>query len=284
MDKRKTQRILGILVIIALIIILFPLIFSKNEMATQNVTISTPAFPDQKATTTPVATAETAPQNTPPRTTTSLADPLPPTGNTTGTEINQDMQPTMDTPSPTSENNDFAPTAPADANSVPAAPVDAAAPSSSAPQADDDIAGQVKNNIESNIQPILSPEGGQTISNPPASEPSIIKKQPVKSSKNTIHRNKKSAHHDLANLSKQAWIVQMGSFKSKENARSLTDKLRAAGFNAFTKEIKSARGSARIHVYVGPEFKEASATKISKKIQRELNLPSIVLPYKPLAL
>src|SRR5436190_21697270 len=50
MDKRKTQRILGILVIIALVIILFPLLFSKNEIST-TASITAPVFPDKLNTT-----------------------------------------------------------------------------------------------------------------------------------------------------------------------------------------------------------------------------------------
>lgn len=286
MDKRKTQRILGILVIIALVIILFPLLFNKNEVAIQTTSVTAPAFPDKQNTATTMTTADNQ-NNT--VNTAPIVESIPAKSNDDGM-----IEAKPETVSP-SVAKDTAPAAPnTDTNQPSAIPAMSDAQDAKQPtelnnasldqtnSANTTTGEEAKHETQASVAPAtLSTEEENT--DQPSPKP-VVDKQTIKSSKNKVKTHHKPAYHEVAKLNKPAWIVQMGSFKNKENARSLTDKLRAAGFNAFTKEIKSAKGGVRTHVYVGPEFKEASATKISRKIQHDMNLQSIVLPYKPLAL
>ncbi len=260
MDKRKTQRILGILVIIALIIILFPLLFNKNEVAVQTTSVTAPAFPDKQN---PAATMTTA-DNQDNTVNTAPLETIPAQSN------NDDNASAKLETLPSPIGTDVAPVA---SNTEP--------PVSNA-QDTNTMDEQIKHETQASTEPaMLPPEEENT--DQPKPKP-VVNKPTIKSSKNKTKTPIKPILHEVAKLNQPAWIVQMGSFKNKANARNLTDKLRAAGFNAFTKEIKSAKGGLRTHVYVGPEFKEASATKISRKIKHDMNLQSIVLPYKPLAL
>jgi DedD protein len=84
-------------------------------------------------------------------------------------------------------------------------------------------------------------------------------------------------------LFQTAWVVQMGSFKNKDNARHLTDKLRAAGFKAFVQTVKKG-DSERYHVYVGPAFKRAAATELSSKVTKQIKMQGIIVSYHPLAI
>jgi cell division septation protein DedD len=86
---------------------------------------------------------------------------------------------------------------------------------------------------------------------------------------------------NLSNLKKTAWVVQMGSFKSKDNAVHLTNRLRAKGYKAFTYETKS---NGQTRVYVGPEFKQATATILVYRIQKEIDMQGVIVSYNPLAL
>lgn len=280
MDKRKTQRILGILVIIALVIILFPLLFNKNEVSVQTTSVTAPAFPDKLNTTTPITTVDNQDKTvntTPLETIPAKAND----DNIAGTNA-EAVSPTaaMDAPSPVSNTDTTEPSAtPAMSNAQDEKPPlelnNSSLDQANAVNTTDE---QAKPETQASVEP-------NTLSTVEEENPApSVSKKTIKSSKNKAKTHDKPTFHEVAKLNKPAWIVQMGSFKNKENARSLTDKLRAAGFNAFTKEIKSAKGGIRTHVYVGPEFKEASATKISRKIQHDMNLQSIVLPYKPLAL
>jgi DedD protein len=82
-------------------------------------------------------------------------------------------------------------------------------------------------------------------------------------------------------LKKSAWVVQLGSFKSKLNAERLTNALRAKGYKAFTFETKR---NGQTRVYIGPEFKQSSATTIASRVQSDMKMHGIVLTYKPLEL
>ena len=50
-----------------------------------------------------------------------------------------------------------------------------------------------------------------------------------------------------------AWVVQLGSFSSEENAKGLNEKLRKAGYPAFVEPLKRESGMA-YRVRVGPEL------------------------------
>jgi DedD protein len=86
---------------------------------------------------------------------------------------------------------------------------------------------------------------------------------------------------NLSNLKKTAWVVQMGSFRNKGNAIRLTNALRAKGYKAFTYETKS---NGQTRVYVGPEFKQASASVLVNRIQEEIDMQGVIVAYNPLEL
>lgn len=78
--------------------------------------------------------------------------------------------------------------------------------------------------------------------------------------------------------------MQLGSFKNKENARRLADKLRTAGYKAFMHEVTSPKGTVQTRVYIGPEYQFTSATKLTMSLGQKMNLHGIVVSYKPLEL
>ena len=74
----------------------------------------------------------------------------------------------------------------------------------------------------------------------------------------------------------QGWVVQVGSFKKKDNARTLRDRLLAAGYAAFQEK----GGDARAPIYrvkVGPEKNRERAESIRKKLRSEFKLKAIVI-------
>lgn len=99
-----------------------------------------------------------------------------------------------------------------------------------------------------------------------------------KQNKPIIHQAHQ-AKGTIAELRQAGWVVQMGSFHNKDNAQRLANTLRAKGYKAFTREVKSST-----RVYVGPEFKQASAESLADKIQHEMNMQGIVITYRPLEL
>jgi len=76
----------------------------------------------------------------------------------------------------------------------------------------------------------------------------------------------------------EGWIVQLGSFRKAENARSLRKRLRAKGYPAFVESGTTARGEVS-RVFVGPMLDRGQAKDSAAKLRREMQLEGIVMRY-----
>lgn len=65
-----------------------------------------------------------------------------------------------------------------------------------------------------------------------------------------------AARDPKENLSKMAYVIQLGSFSHKANVKTLIAKLNAKGFKTFTKPIKTANGTLT-KVFVGPSLNKS---------------------------
>jgi len=72
------------------------------------------------------------------------------------------------------------------------------------------------------------------------------------------------------------WVVQVGSFSNADNAESLLEKLRSAGFSAYAVTVSDTRGT-RHNIRVGPEIERQSAIRIAAEIRQKINLDGIVM-------
>ena len=75
-----------------------------------------------------------------------------------------------------------------------------------------------------------------------------------------------------------AWIVQLGSFTDEDNAQSLNEKLRKAGYPAFVEPLKK-NGKISYRVRVGPEIKRSEADLLLKNMKDKMKLDGIVVSY-----
>lgn len=80
------------------------------------------------------------------------------------------------------------------------------------------------------------------------------------------------------NIGLNAWVVQLGSFSSNENAHALKQELRDAGFPAFV-EPHQQDGNTVFRVRVGPDIKRSDAIEMQKRIKQVLNEEGIVVSY-----
>ena len=72
-----------------------------------------------------------------------------------------------------------------------------------------------------------------------------------------------------------AWIVQLGSFGSADNARNLRNKVRDTGYSSHLQQIQ--RGDATLtRVFSGPFAEKAEAERAKKALDREFGLNSLV--------
>ena len=76
----------------------------------------------------------------------------------------------------------------------------------------------------------------------------------------------------------RAWIVQLGSFSSEENAQLLNNSLRNKGFTAFVEPLKQ-QSMVIYRVRVGPELLRSDAEKVRDKIKQSMQMDGLVVPY-----
>ncbi|PYF84666.1 DedD protein [Marinomonas alcarazii] len=70
------------------------------------------------------------------------------------------------------------------------------------------------------------------------------------------------------------WTLQIATFKSKDNATRLVEKLKAAKYDAYSLTTNSL-----YKVYVGPELKREVSDKLRDEIKKEFSLSGIVVKY-----
>ena len=73
-----------------------------------------------------------------------------------------------------------------------------------------------------------------------------------------------------------AWAVQLGAFKTVEEANKLRDRLKGAGFVAFVDKLDSESG-ALWRVRAGPEADRGNADKLRGRIKDKLKLEGIIV-------
>jgi DedD protein len=67
-----------------------------------------------------------------------------------------------------------------------------------------------------------------------------------------------------SNLTKMAYVIQLGSFSHKPNVDALVKKLKKGGFKVFTRPVKTPNGTLT-KVFVGPDLDK---TKLESKLAR----------------
>lgn len=77
-----------------------------------------------------------------------------------------------------------------------------------------------------------------------------------------------------------AWVVQVASFKSLDRAEALRDELLGEGYKAFVRTAKTSKGPTS-RVFVGPKLDKQRALAIKEELDREHQVESMVLKFRP---
>ena len=88
--------------------------------------------------------------------------------------------------------------------------------------------------------------------------------------------NKEILKTDL--VGQMNWVVQVGSFSSKDNAEKLNQKVKKAGFRSFVNPI-TQNNKIMHQVCLGPEYDETDANNLLKEIKNTMKLDGIVKKY-----
>ena len=203
MEKKIKHRILGILVMMGLVIILFPLFQTANDSSEKSILAQTPAFPNQL----------------------TKSEPIQP-------EILENFSTQIMTTAETQEIK------PKDLN----------------------IKTQLSDSRITKTQTISDVKlSSKTLKTIPTNDKGLIK------------------------LKSTVWVLQVGSYKNRENALRIVNQLRLNGYRAFIQQISTTLGE-HTRVLIGPEYKRTTALALAYRLHSELHMPSIVVSYKPLTL
>jgi cell division septation protein DedD len=72
--------------------------------------------------------------------------------------------------------------------------------------------------------------------------------------------------------------VQVGAFSDATEAGAMRERMRAAGFNAFTESVTTDQGKLT-RVRVGPVLDRAAADQLKSQIQSKTGVDGIVRPH-----
>ncbi|RJE78231.1 DedD protein [Pseudoalteromonas sp. MSK9-3] len=79
-----------------------------------------------------------------------------------------------------------------------------------------------------------------------------------------VSKAKEPKRAPTSNLTKMAYVIQLGSFSHKPNVDALVQKLKKSGFKAFTRPVKTPNGTLT-KVFVGPDLdKSKLESKLAK--------------------
>lgn len=81
-------------------------------------------------------------------------------------------------------------------------------------------------------------------------------------------------------VNKEAWVIQLGSFKHKSNVAELVSKLKHNGYTVFTKPIKTKQGTLT-KVFVGPELIKATLMKKIPALKKLTNVQGKIARFYP---
>jgi cell division septation protein DedD len=74
------------------------------------------------------------------------------------------------------------------------------------------------------------------------------------------------------------FALQLAAYSKPEDANALRDRLRAAGFSAFTETVRTDKG-ALTRVRVGPVATRTDATLLKDEVKAKLGLDGVVRPH-----
>ena len=111
--------------------------------------------------------------------------------------------------------------------------------------------------------PVAEAKPATPAAKPVATTPPVSKPEPVTNPVDT---------------SKTGFAVQVGAFADAAAATALRDKLRSAGFNAFTDSVGTESGP-RTRVRVGPAMNRAEADALKAQVKAKAGIDGIVRPH-----
>lgn len=245
MGLENKQRVIGVIVLIAFIVLLIPFLFTSGFKKKSQVTTSAVEIPATPESTSNVVESVTpankavALEEIKPSSASSISDKLP-EGQPAGyseilTESNQVIPPEIETGS-------------ALANIA--------------------TNTQAVANITANTQTTVNADVEESTVNESTATPVVSETKKKVTTNKRITAKKKSA--------KAFWSVQVGSFSNQAWTQKMVTNLQKHGYHVYLQKITTSKGPM-VRVLVGHETSKAKAVKISDQLKRQLNISGQIM-------
>ena len=155
--------------------------------------------------------------------------------------------------------------------------------------------------VEASKRPEMKPVSnaadfpGEEVQSQASREVEIIDEQPVdEANENVVDQvTEQSADNVVDNSLEQAtvvqtnddrlleqagWVVQLGVFRHKKNVDELLDKLKAAGYRAFSRPVVTSSGELT-KVFVGPDLQKEKLEKAVPHLNELTKLQGRITPF-----
>ena len=110
---------------------------------------------------------------------------------------------------------------------------------------------------------------------PPAAKPAAVAAKPAPTTPATTPP---AAPKPQTAASGTGFAVQLAAFSKPADADALRDKLRGAGFSAFTEAVSTDKGTLT-RVRVGPVLNRAEADQLKAQVKSKVGMDGIVRPH-----
>lgn len=77
-----------------------------------------------------------------------------------------------------------------------------------------------------------------------------------------------------------AWVLQVASFRQRELADALSQKLNEKDYPSYVREVPHPNGLL-IRVYVGPKLDKQALLSVKTQVEKDFGVATLVLPFKP---
>ncbi|HEU5280828.1 MAG TPA: SPOR domain-containing protein [Gammaproteobacteria bacterium] len=290
MDSKTKHRILGVLVIVGIGVLAYPLLQSNNDMPSEQVLVKAPPFPDQASPLNqgPTPTVAPQPDDAPASAAApaSVAAPALPDSSASSENVTPDegmrQQPDdVITPSKSSTTvNVKTPEIVSPASQQPAA-------SPEKPTTDDatQAVPSPSSSLEKSSEPenVIAPQPQKQVKlshqakrHVKPKTVAMLKTKPAK----LFNMPRQDDSNGLLKLNQVAWVIQVGTFKQKGPAMRLVNQLRENGYRAFIQQLPSSDGN-NTQVFVGPENRQHLARALATQLQDDMKVKGIVISYQP---
>jgi len=122
------------------------------------------------------------------------------------------------------------------------------------------------------------PEDIQITLPPPPEAPKAQLEKPQRPQAEDTQQRAAEENEKVSSPMPQGWVLQVASFKDRDNADALRDRLRSAGYDVYVAyHPEKSEGMAR--VYVGPELERSALLPLQQQIKEAFALQGFIVKY-----